>query len=238
MRHVFLVCSVLTCTWPLAAHAQEVDLTVGARARGQQPDKPSRPEFNATAFVHVDGDPHVVLERLEGDGLWVPACTVPCDQDLPLTSVYRLAGPGIRASAPFVLAAPANARVVMHVRAASTAGFVNGILLTSAGGASIVGAIWAAAERVGSELKEPGLGLGTRSSEGSWDGIDIALGAGIAGVLVGVLVLASNVHSTAEVGPLPKSDDAWLRTPTWREDPSAAALSKRTASMPLVQLRF
>jgi Caspase domain len=187
------------------------------------------------AIVHVEGDERVVLERSEGNGAWTKACSAPCDQELPLSSMYRVGGSGVRLSAPFQLAAQPGQRIVVHVNAASKLRYVSGYVLGAAGiNTMLVGALIILNHTVGAAAD------GAEVSGPSKTAGQITVGAGAAALLGGILLVTGNASSNLEQSPRIPSprEDAWLRSPTWHEAPAAASPSTRALSVPLVHLTF
>jgi hypothetical protein len=148
---------------------------------------PARAEH--TARVHVDASSAVVLERVD-HGHVAPACRAPCDATLDADGRYRVAGDGIRPSAPFKLDARGGAGVVVSPRTRSSSSFVTGILLTSIATAFLAGG-------VGSSV---GAFLLSKSNvvAGAFVLFGVALpcfAASLATGIPGTVMLVSNVHS-------------------------------------------
>ena len=90
--------------------------------------------------VHVDAPAAVTLEAKDA-GTWTPVCAAPCDLTLSTHVVYRIAGPGVLPSDPFLLRPDdgGNVHLVPHVatRGRQTAGWImvaSGMLGVLAGG--------------------------------------------------------------------------------------------------------
>jgi hypothetical protein len=174
------------------------------------------PDLRLTAIVHIEADRPVVLERSERNGPWVPACSSPCDRDLPISSMYRVLGAGVRASIPFQLAARAGERIVVRVSSASKVRFIGGFVIAGLGLASVgVGALVLENKQI------EALGYGSRTDDGpSKTAGQIMMVGGATAMLGGVLLTLFNRNSTLEQSPqaTPPRNDAWLRDPTWRQD--------------------
>jgi hypothetical protein len=176
----------------------------------------------ATALVHVDAEPGVVLKWNTYTGLsGMGQCPAPCDAALPLQASYFLTGEDVRNSPPFHLEASAGQRVVVHASTASRTGFNVGIAVLSVGGAGIVAGT--------TMLLLGAMGIGNcTDSEGfivlpecrANSGLEIAGGAvalgGVAVALIGVVVLVSNRHTDvtqnvlAFLSPPPKGTNTAL----------------------------
>ena len=174
------------------------------------------PDLRLTAIVHIEADRPVVLERSERNGPWVPACSSPCDRDLPISSMYRVLGAGVRASIPFQLAARAGERIVVRVSSASKVRFIGGFVIAGLGLASVgVGALVLENKQI------EALGYGSRTDDGpSKTAGQIMMVGGATAMLGGVLLTLFNRNGTLEQSPqaTPPRNDAWLRDPTWRQD--------------------
>ncbi len=203
-----------------------------------------------TAWVHVESDRPVRIERRSGERSrdWDSVCTSPCDTELPLDAEYRIAGEGVRNSAPFQLSARAGERVELAVNTASKGGFVGGIVLTSLGPVtSLIGAVVLVAVNQSEQIAAEQASFGgtpstttTQNNAGAKTvGVVLIIG-GIAMTIGGILMLTGNAHTHLDQGPIgtaPRSQDAWLRTPTWRDDRMGEALPK-TYDAPLFHTTF
>jgi len=90
----------------------------------------------ATVRVHVDGDPHAVLEIDDG-GTWAAVCNAPCDQRVPLDAHYRINGEGIQQSKKLSL--PSTYGIAhLDVQPGSAGLHVLGIVGLSLGAASMI----------------------------------------------------------------------------------------------------
>jgi hypothetical protein len=194
------------------------------------PAPPSRP----SAVVHVESDTPVTLERRDG-GRWVAACSSPCDEELPIGSEYRISGSRVRTSNDFRLDARPGDHVVVELSIASKGAFAGGIVLTSVGGFSLL---------LGAANADP---YAQHDETGGTVGL-VMVGAGAVSVLVGIILTASNRHSTVtqlSATPRPRND-AWLRLPTWRDarghdDKNGVALGAGLPTpliVPLFETRF
>ena len=103
--------------------------------------EPVAPDVTADALVttHLEGAVDARLEEhLDGDA-WQTVCRAPCDVPLRVDATYRVNGPRIKASAPFVIAA--RERATIEVRPASSTRVVLGVAGTSAGAVLTLGAL-------------------------------------------------------------------------------------------------
>lgn len=222
------------------AKLDHIERAVAGQA--QQPAPVVRAD-GASAFVHLESDEAVALEARSGDRAWTFVCGSPCDAPVPLAGEYRIAGSGVRASSPFRIEAAPGARVVINVAAASKAGFAGGVVLTSVGGAAIpIGLlVWV----VGS-ICNGGDG-GPCASNGAQTAGEVILVAGIAGVIGGIILIASNAHTRAsqtfgDLLPQPPSrpDTAWLRAPVWHDGAagSSPVALPRPTTLPILSRSF
>jgi hypothetical protein len=186
------------------------------------------------AVVHIEGGHDVVLERSEGDGPWTRACSAPCDQELPLDSMYRIGGSGVRLSEPFQLAARPGGRVSLRVDAASRLRFTGGFVL---GGAGINAMGIGAMILLNKSLEAQGYGPATDSGPSKTAG-QITLAAGAAALLAGVLLVATNSSSKfVQAAPVPPHD-GWLPRPTWHEAATGPGTATPATSFPLLHVAF
>jgi hypothetical protein len=200
------------------------------------------PASNDTAWVHVVSERSVTLERRgasdEADD-WRPVCSGPCDMELSLRAEYRIAGRGLRKSAPFELEARPGERIEIDVKVGTTGGLVGGIILVSTG--PVVGLIGLALVAVANADQQTAQSLGQTSQDGTAKGVGVVLGiGGLAMTLGGILMIVNNGHTHLSQEPLragPPENDAWLRLPTFREDRTKAALPQ-TFDVPLFHTTF
>jgi hypothetical protein len=200
------------------------------------------PEDAETAWVHLTSDRPVTLERRSEDpGYWSPVCSLPCDTNVPLRAVYRITGRGTRASAPFQLEARPGERIVIDVKRAAVAGLAGGIVLVSTG--PLVGLLGVALLAVTSSAQTSGALSATNSqNQGGVVGLGVVLSVGgLAMTVGGILMIANNAHTHVSQEPTPQAapppNDAWLRTPSWREDRTVGALPRAT-EVPLFHTTF
>jgi hypothetical protein len=82
----------------------------------QSAPAPAAPKEGPLVKVHISGDDTVLLDRRPaGQEAWVPACSAPCDEDLPLGDDYRISGPGLRSSSQFRLEGAPGGRIDVNV---------------------------------------------------------------------------------------------------------------------------
>lgn len=144
--------------------------------------RPTDPEFSFaladdTVHVHIDTeDEDVRLQRLNGNPNG--ECRAPCDAPVSRASDrFFVTGSGMVASQTFVLADHAHRkRVTLNVKGGSAAGWIAGLLLTTAAIASFSIAL---AFGIGSSTnKELPVGLGLSLGIGGAIGAGIAFGTG------------------------------------------------------------
>jgi hypothetical protein len=193
-----------------------------------------------SAVVHLEGDSIVSLERREGRSR-VFACTAPCDAELPLSGLYRVVGPGVRATPSFRLNAQPGEHIVVDATTASKGGFAGGIVLTSVGGFSFLLGALVLLTVATADAADSASGGSHDDGNAGTVGLGMLVGGAVA-VVVGVLVLTSNRHSKVDQrngGALPdhSRDDAWRRVPQWRDDKSASGLPK-AVGVPIFEQAF
>jgi hypothetical protein len=153
--------------------------------------------------VSLDAPPGVRLERdTTGNHDWGLVCVAPCSMDLPLASVYRVAGRGIRNSGPFALRAPEGVPERLVVKPASSALLTVGVVSLTAGGvAAFVGYIgyfvWDAGEAVASAIAYDVTGMRPQS-EGPPLWIAVSLGGGALLAIVGTVLVLMNHRTGVE----------------------------------------
>jgi hypothetical protein len=202
---------------------------------------------SARIFVHLEGDPEMVLEKKGAGREWIPVCGAPCDKWLTADATYRVGGDDVRSSRPFALARSPGGRVDLVVDVSTKTAFVGGILLTSIGYSAIpIGLLILLAGAIESspcafDSMSPCL---TPPSGGGL----IAAGAitAIVGAVVGtlgVVELASNVHSKVAQSSDGAADapppSASTQLPAWRDTPTAGrALAPAPVALPLCTFTF
>jgi hypothetical protein len=213
------------------------------------PSLPSSPPFygqrippppTGSAYVHIESDQPVVLERRDGGRTWSLACSSPCDAELPIGSTYRIGGTGVRNSAPFHLNARPGDRLILDVNTASKGAFVGGIVVAGAGVLVLLVGAMVLFTVATVDTADNAEGIANPSSDGSANTIGwVMVAGGAAAVVVGVLVLTSNTHSKVDQTPASQRprNDAWLRVPTWHDDKTNAALPRINA-VPLFERSF
>jgi hypothetical protein len=203
-----------------------------------------------TVVVHLEGPRPVVLETRGPGDRWKSVCTMPCDVSVPLDGEYRIAGDGMRATQPLMLAGTPGQRLVLRVTdVGSKSGYTGGVVLVAAGPALIVsGLVVLITGALGNcPTISDGPGFCDRHSYAGEEAAGVAVGVAGIGVLVGgIVLLASNSHSKVSspmAGPLehpaPHPDTAWLRTPVWiGAARDASALSAKMTTVPLFSHAF
>ena len=205
------------------------------------------PANAATVTVRIESEEAAVLERREGRR-WGIVCSAPCNQAMPLDGSYRISGPGIRNSPPFMLAGTAGSTVVLHVDAASRGAFTGGIVSLGTGPfLALVGGFVLLAAAMTDTNNSISYAARAEGSGGSGTGTDTStektvgwtlVGGGLALAVIGGIVVGANAHSTVEqsAASAPRND-AWLRTPTWTSRSEGPSLP-RTTGTTLFQAHF
>ncbi|MEO8874435.1 MAG: hypothetical protein ABI461_02515 [Polyangiaceae bacterium] len=198
-----------------------------------QTTAPTPPTEQGMVFVHVEGADVDLEMQTNGTnapsgkrvkGVWATMCTAPCDQELPLSGSYRIAGSGVRASKAFKLSGKAGDHILINVDASSTGAFAGGIVLVSVGVpvffigtmVELVVAIVNAASKVDNSY--------TDTSGAQVVGLSM-MGLGVAGVITGIVLIAGNGSSKLDqtiATPETKKaasngGDIFGRTPVWRD---------------------
>lgn len=151
------------------------------------------------AFVHVEADPAVRIQKRNVDHSWLHTCYAPCDQELDTTAEYRVVGDGIRTSAPFNLAAKPRDRVVVHVSTGSNGGLAGGIVLAGLGlPTALAGLLIVAIAKAGNALdsvssgSSADVGYGGPSESTGW----LVTGIGVGGMVGGVVLIVANAKTS------------------------------------------
>ena len=162
-----------------------------------------------STLVHVDSGRSVRLERRNAtDDPWVPVCDSPCDSRVSIDATYRIAGDGVRTSAPFTLEPMAGNRLSIDVATGAKAGFAVGVVLTSVSPlVLLVGAgiyLLASGADIDRSLKPVGLGL---------------TAGGVAGLVTGIVLIALNARTTqSQTAQAPvRGAVGAARLPTWND---------------------
>jgi hypothetical protein len=111
-------------------------------ARAQSTPPPA--QVPSSVLVHIESPEPVDLERETGDRRdpFYVACTSPCDERVPATGRYRIAGRNTRASRRFELRANSGRETVV-VSPASSAAFGVGIGVIVVGAVAVaIGTLW------------------------------------------------------------------------------------------------
>jgi hypothetical protein len=180
---------------------------VGSPRLALAQSSPSPSQVPGSVLVHIESPQPVDLERETGDrhDPFDVACTSPCDEWVPATGRYRIAGGGTRGSRRFELLANAGRETVVVSPASSTA-FGIGIAAIVVGAAAI--AIGSLGVLANSFSDDP---------NGSSDNgrRNLALGVVVGGLVVEgggialvVLNASSRVDQTTAFGPSVKSSSA------------------------------
>jgi hypothetical protein len=213
-----------------------VALSIGANSPRIARAQATPFQVPGSVFVHIESPEPVDLERATGDrhDPFYVACTSPCDEWVPATGKYRIAGGGTRASRRFELLANAG-RETLVVSPASKAAFVIGIV------AMVVGAAAAGIGALG--LLSTAFSDDPNGSSG--DGPrNLALGViagGLAteagGIILLVLNAGSRVDQTTAFGPSAKSSSGLFPSDVAHRGPPIPGYPP-AASWPLLRFAF
>lgn len=222
---------IATIRWDMVDHIDRGTAKPPTATPVALPPAATPPPPATMATVHIDGDGEVILEQQVAGGQWAggewrDVCQSPCDVSLPTNLMYRIGGPGVRASRPFSIQAH-DGKAVLEVHAASSGARGGGIALVIIGPIAIlVGgmvALVGAAENASCDL----IGGGTCSSgSGLVAGGLVTLAVGIAGTIVGGVLIGTNSSSKVQqplVSNMARLTDRDIektlgptaRTPTW-----------------------
>jgi len=203
-----------------------VDMDID-RAKTGQPQQ--QQAATARTMVHVEGvDSDAFVQTLDPRGTtgWVEVCKGTCDQELASDGLYRIRGSGIRGSAPFRVE---GSRANLHVKTASSAGFVGGLVMVIVGGLALVNGIslFALAAVYRSD------GLITSNTQRDFNiagGVTTGIGVGL---LIGGSVLFGNNLKTSVAGA------PTVRIPAWRDAPVIPSGSRfATLTFPAISGSF
>lgn len=191
------------------------------------------PPAVAMVTVHIDADGDVILEQQVAGGRWAggdwrDVCQAPCDMSLPTNTMYRIGGPGVRSSRPFSIEGR-DGKAVLEVHAASSGARGGGIALLVVGPIAIFVGLIVALVGAAENATSCGIYSGSTCSTSSGDGLVagglITVGIGIAGTVIGGVLLGTNSSSKVQqplVSMAKLSDQDILktqaptpRTPTW-----------------------
>ena len=168
---------------------------------------PTAPQVTRT-MVHIDGaDPDAFVQMLDANRTdWVEVCKGACDQALASDALYRIRGAGIRGSAPFRLE---GSRADLHVKTASSTGFVGGLTMVIVGGLALVNGIslFVLAALYWND------GLIDASTQRDFNiagGVTTGIGAGL--LVGGAILLGGNLRTSVTGAPT-------VRVPAWRDAP-------------------
>lgn len=176
--------------------------------RAKAPPQQQQVAPAARTMVHIDGaDPDAFVQMLDANRTdWVEVCKGACDQALSSDALYRIRGAGIRGSAPFRLE---GSRADLHVKAASSTGFVGGLTMTILGGLAFVNGIslFVLAALYWND------GLIDASTQRDFNiagGVTTGIGAGL--LVGGAILLGNNLRTSVTGAPT-------VRVPAWRDAP-------------------
>lgn len=252
-----------TVRWDVIHHIERGGVTVQTQQAPQANTvtvQAPAPVARGKATVHMDGDQEIVLERQIG-GQWVTVCNAPCDLPLDIESSYRVSGGGIRRSGVFRLAGKPGDRIIITIDPASKGAFAGGIVLIAIGApAFVIGGLTllVVAAIDASNSSACSFSASSSRSVSSSCGSDTGtakivgwsmLGGGAAGVVLGIVLVSSNGHTSTEqsidgrraawVG-VQKIADNYKRTPVFREarDMGALPVGNAFQTIPLFSGKF
>jgi hypothetical protein len=229
-------------------HASTAPAAPAAPAPAPPPASRSEPSKREAApvglTVHIDSPSAVELQHkgpLNGgsDGetpTWHTVCSSPCDRRLPSEGHYRIVGDGARPSRDFMLP-EGTGTVTLAVSPSSSGWFVGGIVLMSVGGITmlvglLIGLVGSLASTVDSS------GTAQDWATGGW----AAFGLGAAGLIVGIIALASNVHTGVTISNGATTEGAvgspWAHVATFRDGRDAPPESRAAPAVGATLLRL
>jgi hypothetical protein len=197
---------------------------------------PPAPMVGPRARVHITSPKQVILYRkAAGTSTFQQACTSPCDLELPIGDTYRLAGNGLSQNKELHLAAGPGGFVDIVVDPPSTGGMILGGFIAGGGAtAAYVGMLMALvgqseADRSCYTYSSSSYG-GESCEERQSDAetlrnaglITMVVGAGITALGVVVFINSASTDIGQRTGGPSRSNDAFLRKPTWRSVASSA----------------
>lgn len=209
---------------------------VGSARFALAQSSPPPSQVPGSVLVHIESPEAVDLERETGDrhDPFDVVCTSPCDEWVPATGRYRIAGSGTRGSRRFELLANAGRETVVVSPASSTA-FGIGIAAIVVGAAAI--AIGSLGVLANSFSDDP------NGSSGHGP-LDLALGVVVGGLAVeaggiALVVLngSSRVHQTTASGPSAESPSALFPSDVAHRGAPIPGYPS-AASWPLLRLTF
>ena len=150
-------------------------------AFAEGPARPGPEGVRVTTVGHSEGS----LQLRGANGRYQRACSLPCDMVLPAGADLRLEGPGIRASAPFKLAAARS--VLLQVEPARRSTFLMGTIIAGLGAALILAGPFAFVYLTAS-------GIGTERVDFTPFAYVSLVGAGLIGVGMPTLLGAYESH--------------------------------------------
>jgi hypothetical protein len=203
-------------------------------ARAQSAPAPS--QVPGSVLVHIESPEPVDLERETGDRRdpFYVACMSPCDEWVPATGKYRIAGSGTRASRRFELLAKGGRETVV-VSPASSAAFGIGIAAMVVG--AVAAGIGALALLSASFADDPN---GPSGSGPPYLALGVTAGGLVAeagGIVLIVLNAASRVDQTTALGPSANSSSGLFPSDATHRGAPILAYPP-AASWPLLRLAF
>lgn len=201
--------SGLLCV-PGAAHADEPSETPRARVHIRAPQ------------------PSYLYRRTPGTDDFVTVCQTPCDAEMALGDTYKIGGRGFRTTREFTLDASPGGSVDLTVDGSSWTGIIVG------GSITLIGAITA---YVGSlfALSVCTSDVSNTACRDQHNAGVVLLAAGGLGIAAGLaIVLPSLKTDLAQQKDRPSSNDAFVRTPSWRSASSTTDGGGRAPMLPML----
>jgi hypothetical protein len=203
------------------------------------PAPPPPRDLSDKVLVHVDGPDNARLEQdTTNAGNWTEVCSAPCDIQLPVAADYRIAG-GVRQSRVFNLPGHHGEKVTLTVSAATTGGFVVGVVLTAVGGpvalvGLFVGGI-ASLVAAGSQ-GQPGLQGAQNVAAVGWT----MFGVGAAGLIGGIVLVVTNSRTgvQTDVGRPPPEPSLLRDSPAWHPSALGPRVLPAVVTVPVVGGEF
>lgn len=204
------------------------------------------PMVGPRARVHITSPSNVILyRRPAGSTSWVPACTSPCNEELPIGDLYRVTGNAVPASKEFSLEVGPGGTVDIAVDPASTGGMIGAGFLAGTGAtAAYVGLLMTIFGQaiISGDCNERRAGTSSCASKSDGESLRTAglvtFGIGAAATVGGILLFLNSaktdiVQSSTGKGEAPRTLDAFVRQPTWRTA-SGAERAPAAPSFPIV----
>ena len=201
--------------------------TTGTTGTGTAPDKVAA----GTVVVHLDSPQTVNLEHRQGVGNtsnpWQFVCTSPCDTAVPSADEFRVTGPDVNASKPFILKSGDGQKVTLQVTPGKQGKATVGYVLVGTGAAlAVAGVLVLAIGSRGGDTFPGGEGGSDTSTTNNKNfnliltGTGLIVGGVVAAVLGGSFAI-DNAHTRVGAGEAPPSGEKGTSPTTPTENPSS-----------------